>query len=136
MTKGIVGSMSKMGWITEPPIKAAKKIDYWFASRKNQGIVIPEVESFQFVRESAQGTQISIDEFCERLGKSLERVLLECFETVTIETRSEDVSSGGSMFRCFFSGTVYENGVGYDISKAVLFNNKSYEKINEGRHGS
>lgn len=136
MTKGIVGSMSKMGWITEPQLKAAKKIDYWFEARKNQCIVIGDVESFQYVRESSQGTLITVEEFCERMRLSLQRVMLECFESAEIFAVPEDVNGNGSIFRCHFSGTVYENGVGYDIAKAVLFNNKSYEKIDEGRHGT
>lgn len=135
MPKGMVGSMSTMGFITEPQIKAAKKIDYWFEARKNQSIIIPEVESYQYIKESAQGTLITVDEFCEKIKNSLYKVLIEAFDKVELDVRHENGSSGGSTFHCIFSGTVTEDGVGYDIAKAVIFNNKSYERIDEGRNG-
>lgn len=131
MTKGVVGTMSTMGFVTEPQLKAAKKIDYWLEAKKNQSIIISEVESYSFIRESAQGTMITKDEFCERIQTSLKNIMLECFENVDIEVRHEDYSPGGSVFKVFISATVYENGLGYDLAKSVLFNNKSYERIEE-----
>lgn len=135
MPKGMVGSMSTMGFISEPQIKAAKKIDYWFAARKNQSIIIAEVESYQYIKESAQGTLITIDEFCEKIKNSLYKVLIEAFDKVEIDVRHESDNNSTSTFHCIFSGTVTEDGVGYDIAKAVIFNNKSYERIDEGRNG-
>ena len=137
MPRGIVGSMSTMGFITEPRIKAAKKIDYWFECRKNQSIVIPEVESYQFIKESCQGKNISIDEFCEKLKNSLTKVLLECFDSVTIEVEPKTPAGvNPSTFTAVFRGTVMQGGVPTDVAKAVIFNNKSYERIEEGRHGT
>lgn len=133
MTKGVVGSMSTMGFITNPRLKAAKKIDYWLASRKNQCIVIPEVESYQFIKESCQGTNISLDDFCDKIKSSLNRLLLECFESVEVTVEHEAVSPNGTMFRCNIGATITENGVTYDLAKSVYFNNNTFEKIDEGR---
>lgn len=134
MTKGFVGSMSTMGFITSPQLKAAKKIDYWFAARKNQCLVVREVESYQFIKESCQGTNISVADFCDKIKASLERLLLECFETVTVTVKNEAVSEQGTMFRCVIAATVTENGVMYDLAKSVHINNNSFEKIDEARN--
>ena len=134
MTKGVVGSMSTMGWISEPQLKAAKKIDYWFASRRSQCLVIREVESYQFVKESCQGTNITVKEFCRKLSSSLKRILLECFEDVEVNVVPEDISEQGSVFRANISAIFTENGITYDLSKSVDINNNSFELIDEGRN--
>lgn len=133
MTRGVASSMSTLGYITEPTLKIDRKIAWWFAARKNQSILLTDIENFQYVREMNQGTNITTSAFCDKIAISLEKILLECFDSVEILAHPEDISDTGSMFRCRINGMCYEEGMSYQINAAVIMNNKTFELIDKGR---
>lgn len=133
MTRGVASSMSTLGHITEPTLKIDRKIAWWFAARKNQSILLTDVENFQYVREMNQGTNITTSAFCDKIANSLEKILIECFDSVEISAYPEDISDNGSMFRCRINGVCYEDGIGYQINTAVIMNNKTFELVDKGR---
>ena len=79
MTKGVVGTMDTLGWVTEPSLKINRKIAYWFASRKDQSLVIRDVESFQYIKETMQGSKASLDDFKRKIKNSLMNLFIESF---------------------------------------------------------
>jgi len=135
MPKGVVGTMDTLGWVTEPSLKINRKIAYWFATRKDQSTVIRNVESFQFIKETLQGSKAPLSEFKKTIKRSLMNLLLESFDDVLIEINHQNVTNEGSIVNMIISGYCLENENTYDIAYSVYVNNKTYELIDEGRHG-
>lgn len=135
MSRGVAGSMSLLGFITEPSLKLDRAVTWFFASRRNQCIVLREIEGYVYVREINQGTHITPETFCDYVAESLQRVLIKYFDQVYVDATpyypKENVTT---MFTCYISCTAVQGDKRYDLAKSVLLNNKTYELINKARH--
>lgn len=135
MAKGPCMSMSLFGMITEPTMKIDRAITWFFASRRNQCIVIREVPGFIYVRESHQGTNITPELFCNKVADELRDVLLKYFENALVEATPKYLTDLGSMFTCQIACAALEDGKWYDGAAAVTLNNKTFEVLEVVRHG-
>lgn len=136
MAKGPCMSMSLFGMITEPTMKIDRAIAWFFASRRNQCIVIREVDSYIYVKESNQGTNITPEAFCNDIADALRNVLLKYFESANVVATPKYITEKGSMFTCLITCAAYEDGKWYDGAKAVTLNNKTFEVLEKARHGT
>lgn len=135
MPKGPAMSMSLLGAITEPTLKLDRCLAWFFASRRNQCIMIRAVESFVYVREINQGTNITAESFCDKVAESLQRVIIKYFDEAYVDAYPEYKPSSNTMFTCYISCTAIVDGKRYDLAKSVLINNKTFELIDKARHG-
>lgn len=134
MPKGPVGTMDTLGWVTEPTLKADRKIAYWFACRKDQCEHVKDIDSFHFIKETVQGHKGSVSDMTGPIRNSLSNVLMECFEEVTVEVNSKSISAKGYATEIFISATVWEDGKSYDVATSVIINDKTFELVYEGRN--
>lgn len=133
MPKGVAMSMSLLGMITEPTLKLDRALAWFFASRKNQCIILRSVEGYVYVREHHQGTNITPEHFCDLVGASLQRTLIKYFDEVYIDAIPKLVEGLTTVFTCYISCTAIQDGKQYDLAKSVLINNKTFELIDAAR---
>lgn len=135
MSKGPAMSMSLLGMITEPTLKLDRCLAWFFASRRNQCITIRSVESFVYVREINQGTNITPEAFCDKVAESLQKVIVKYFDEAYVDATPKFLNNFDSMFTCCISCTAIQDGKRYDLARSVLINNKTFELIDKARHG-
>lgn len=133
MPKGVAVSMSLLGVISEPTLKLDRAVAWFFASRKNQCIILRDIEGYVYVRELNQGTNITPEYFCTLVGQSLERVLVKYFDEVYVDAVPKLVDDLKTVFTCYISCTAIQDGKSYDLAKSVLINNKTFELIDQAR---
>lgn len=128
---GIVGTMSTLGWVDEPTVMIDKLFSYWIANRRDQCIILTGIQSFDFVIGSHQGDTV-IDKFLDDAEESFRSMLLECFDNVQVSVMSPDHEQAKKNFTLAISGTVYKDGIGYDLARSVILNGKTFELIQQG----
>lgn len=130
MPKGPVATMDTIGYITEPTLKADRAIAYWFANRVDQSLIFKDIASYQYIVAKNQSSK-SIDKFIKDVEDNLKKYLLSIFEGVSVSCRQIKVTE--STFTLAVSAVFFQDGVSYDLARAVLVNGKTYELIDEGR---
>lgn len=131
--RGIAASMSLQGFITEPTLILDRAIAWFFASRRNQSIVLRDIESYVYIREINQGTNITPERFCDLISEGLQRVINCYFDSCYVEARPVYDTQSTTMFTCYIACTGIRDGKHYDMAKSVLLNNKTYERVETAR---
>ncbi|QGH71905.1 putative virion structural protein [Klebsiella phage N1M2] len=135
MSKGVVGTMDTVGFITEPTIKIDRLIAYWFANRIDQCLILRNIHSYQYVIAKHQDDKKSEERLLADIENNLREYLLECFEGCSVSAWAKRENPGDKMFTLVLSGTVFQDGKEYDLAKSVLINGSTYELIDKGRGG-
>lgn len=133
MSKGVVGSMDTLGYITEPTVKIDRALAYWFANRVDQCLIFRNVHSYQFVVASNQDSKGNEDKFLADIKQNLNEYLLQIFDSVSISAWAQRKEEGDRMFTLILSGVVAEDGKTYDLARSVIIEGGSYTLVNEGR---
>lgn len=133
MSKGVVGTMDTVGFITEPTIKIDRCIAYWFANRIDQCLIIRTVASYQYVTVNHQDDKKGEDRLLEDIENNLRQYLLQCFDGASVNAHAVRKEPGDKMFTLVLSGEVMQDGQKYDLAKSVLINGSTYKLIDNGR---
>ncbi|UQT03430.1 hypothetical protein YUBABA_02280 [Serratia phage vB_SmaM-Yubaba] len=135
MSKGVVGTMDTVGFITEPTIKIDRLIAYWFANRIDQCLILRNIHSYQYVIAKHQDDKKNEDKLLEDIKNNLQAYLLECFEGCSVDAWAKRDNPEDKMFTLVLSGVVFQDGKEYELSNSVLINGSTYELIDKGRGG-
>ncbi|UQT02606.1 hypothetical protein SUREIYA_00070 [Serratia phage vB_SmaM-Sureiya] len=135
MSKGVVGTMDTLGFITEPTIKIDRLIAYWFANRIDQCLILRNIHSYQYVIAKHQDDKKNEDKLLEDIKNNLQAYLLECFEGCSVDAWAKRDNPEDKMFTLVLSGVVFQDGKEYELSNSVLINGSTYELIDKGRGG-
>lgn len=135
MSKGVVGTMDTVGFITEPTIKIDRLIAYWFANRIDQCLILRNIHSYQYVIAKHQDDKKNEDKLLEDIKNNLQAYLLECFEGCSVDAWAKRKNPEDKMFTLVLSGVVFQDGKEYELSNSVLINGSTYELIDKGRGG-
>lgn len=135
MSKGVVGTMDTVGFITEPTIKIDRLIAYWFANRIDQCLILRNIHSYQYVTAKHQDDKKSEDKLLEDIKNNLQAYLLECFEGCSVDAWAQRENPEDKMFTLVLSGVVFQDGKEYELSNSVLINGSTYKLIDKGRGG-
>ncbi|EBY9764069.1 hypothetical protein D5W64_13230 [Salmonella enterica subsp. enterica serovar Saintpaul] len=135
MSKGVVGTMDTVGFLTEPTVKIDRLIAYWFANRKDQCLIIRNVHSYQYVIAKHQGEKKGEERLFQDIENNLREYLLECFDAVEVRAWGKRDDPSDKMFTLVISGQASQDGVVYELNKSVLINGSTYKLIETGRGG-
>ncbi len=130
MADPVVSTMSTLGFIVESvPMQMDKHIAYYFAARRNQSKIIPNVPSFEWTLKKHQGNK-------EDLKNAIKLEVIEYFkqlyEWADVQTVA-DPDDRTTVFTLGIAVMITHKGKRYDLNKSVLISGKTYEIINEGR---
>lgn len=135
MSKGVVGTMDTVGFLTEPTVKIDRLIAYWFANRKDQCLIIRTVHSYQYVIAKHQGEKKGEERLFQDIENNLREYLLECFDAAEVRAWGKRDNPEDKMFTLVISGQATQDGIVYELNKSVLINGSTYKLIDIGRGG-
>lgn len=133
MAKGVVATMSTLGYISEPSVKLDRAYAYWIANRESQNHVMGKVESLLKVIGDHQNDKNTTDMFVEAAQRSLTNHLLGFFDAAEVFCKAERITENGKCFNLIISATVVEDNVKYDLLKSVEVNGSTFNVIRKSR---
>lgn len=133
MPKGVVATMDTVGFIQEPTVKIDRAIQYYFANRVDQCIILRGIHSYQYIVAKHQDDKDSEEKFLEDIKRNLTEYMLSIFDSASVAARALRKEEGDKMFTLAISGQVSQDGKIYDIAHAVYVEGQSYKIIDQAR---
>lgn len=130
--KGIVGSLSTFGFITDSiELSIDRHFAYWIAAKRSQSLLIGKPRSFMGVIEEYDG---NADRLTEAVKENLKSHFSELFNQVEVEcTWAGMESKDDSKIVLTVTITIIEDEVVYDLGRSIIVSGKTYQLINEGK---
>ncbi len=134
MSNGCVGTMSTLGFVTKDMNLAMDlHIAYWFAARRDQCKMIPDVPSFEWVLMQNQGDREKLLTEVKTTLTTYFQELTEQVEVLTSSTTESGNPDDGKFTMLVGVKCVTPDGKEYDLQRAVLVSGQTYELIKKGR---
>lgn len=127
-----VGTLdSGVGFETQSPEEAiSRHLTYWFASRRNQGKIMGNVPSWNFLWMTYNRTP---DRLAEKAKEELDTYFGELFAQRTVEVTYRWLNDTRSLYSLQLSIQVISDGKLYDVGRTILKTGEYYKVLDSER---
>jgi len=127
-----VGTLdSGVGFETQSPEEAiSRHLTYWFASRRNQGKIMGNVPSWNYLWMTHNRTP---DRLAEKAKEELDTYFGELFAQRTVEVTFQYLNESRSLYSLQISIQVISDGKLYDVGRTILKTGEHYKVLDSER---